>query len=398
MPIGTSLAIGLGALSMGGKVAKAAIGSRAAGKASKLQYNAANRAAELQAQYAREALDFQKQQYQTTQQNFAPWLGVGQGSLANLSNLMGIQAPQAGPATGGLAPTQGGQAGGSFNTIARGGTPGRGTTLPMMSPAGGGPERWEYDRSPGGPWDPRQAAADSMGSSPMVNQPQMAAPGPTGASTAMVPQGGQVDLNSLVNPNLGASGSLMQDFGREFEAPTEATMQQEPGFQFRLQEGLDALQNSAAARGGLLTGATAEALTRYGQDYASGEYGNVYDRASREYERAYNIFEQNQAKKFNRLSSMSGMGQVAAGQLGSLGQSAAGNVGNILMGSAGQIGNSLQNAAAARASGYTDSASQWGGALQSGTSGMIDLVLLSQLGKDKTEQDKYGLKEFLGKG
>jgi hypothetical protein len=189
----------------------------------------------------------------------------------------------------------------------------------------------------------------------------------------------------------------MQDFGREFEAPTEATMQQEPGFQFRLQEGLDALQNSAAARGGLLTGATAEALTRYGQDYASGEYGNVYDRASREYERAYNIFEQNQAKKFNRLSSMSGMGQVAAGQLSSAGQAAAGNVGGILMGSAGQIGNSLQNAAAARASGYTGSAAQWGGALRGGIGDISTLLLMSDFGRAKKAGSGQGLAEAISK-
>jgi hypothetical protein len=186
------------------------------------------------------------------------------------------------------------------------------------------------------------------------------------------------NLSSLVNPELGEFGSLMQPFGEEFAAPTEETMQLTPGYQFRLQEGTEALERSAAARGGLLTGATAEALTRYGQDYASGEYSNVYNRALTEYQQAYNIFQQNQANQFNRLASMSGMGQTAAGQISSAGQFAAGNVGNILLGSAAQQGQSIQQAAAARASGYVGSANAWTGALQGGVGNLSQLLMLQQ--------------------
>ncbi len=60
-------------------------------------------------------------------------------------------------------------------------------------------------------------------------------------------------------------------------SPTDI-MNQDPGFQFRMGEGLKALQHSAAARGTLLTGGTQKALERYGQDYASGEFGNVFNR------------------------------------------------------------------------------------------------------------------------
>ena len=52
----------------------------------------------------------------------------------------------------------------------------------------------------------------------------------------------------------------------------------DPSFQFRLQEGQKALERSAAAKGTLLTGGTAKALTRYAQDYASTEFGNIYNR------------------------------------------------------------------------------------------------------------------------
>lgn len=55
-------------------------------------------------------------------------------------------------------------------------------------------------------------------------------------------------------------------------------MAQDPGYQFRLDEGAKALQRSAAARGTLLTGGTQKALARYGQDYAAGEFGSIFNR------------------------------------------------------------------------------------------------------------------------
>src|SRR5262249_49173751 len=53
---------------------------------------------------------------------------------------------------------------------------------------------------------------------------------------------------------------------------------QDPGYQFRLNEGMKALQNSAAASGGLLSGPTLKALTNYSQGAASQEYANAFNR------------------------------------------------------------------------------------------------------------------------
>jgi len=69
-----------------------------------------------------------------------------------------------------------------------------------------------------------------------------------------------------------------------FEAPTADNFQKDPGYEFRLKEGQRALQNSAAARGTLLTGATAKAIGNYGQEAASQEYGNAYGRALQGYQ------------------------------------------------------------------------------------------------------------------
>jgi hypothetical protein len=64
---------------------------------------------------------------------------------------------------------------------------------------------------------------------------------------------------------------------------TAENFQADPGYGFRLSEGLKALERSAAARGGLLSGGTGKALTRFGQEMASQEFGNAYGRAFNEY-------------------------------------------------------------------------------------------------------------------
>lgn len=51
-----------------------------------------------------------------------------------------------------------------------------------------------------------------------------------------------------------------------------------PGYDFRLQQGMDAVQGSAAASGGLFSGRSMKALNDYGQGMASQEYGNYLNR------------------------------------------------------------------------------------------------------------------------
>src|SRR5688572_14429051 len=48
--------------------------------------------------------------------------------------------------------------------------------------------------------------------------------------------------------------------------------QKDPGYDFRMQEGMKALERGANARGGLMGGAAGKAMARYGQDYASNEW------------------------------------------------------------------------------------------------------------------------------
>lgn len=118
--------------------------------------------------------------------------------------------------------------------------------------------------------------------------------------------------------------------GMSYTPFTQATMQQDPGYQFRLSEGLKSLDRQAAANGGLISGNALKASQTYGQNMASQEYQNAFNRYQTEWQ-----------NKLNPLQSMAGLGQTTAAQLGNTGMTAMTNVGN-----------NLQGAANARASGY----------------------------------------------
>jgi hypothetical protein len=117
--------------------------------------------------------------------------------------------------------------------------------------------------------------------------------------------------------------------------------QQDPGYAFRMSEGMKGLERSAAARGGLLSGSTLKGIQRFGQDLGSQEYMN-----------AFNRYQTERNAQLNPLQSLAGVGQTTSAQLGAGGQTMAGNVGQA-MGASAQ----------ARASGYMGGANALTGAL-----------------------------------
>jgi hypothetical protein len=70
---------------------------------------------------------------------------------------------------------------------------------------------------------------------------------------------------------------------KDFVAPSAADALNDQGYQFRLQQGRDTLEHGAAQRGILNTGMTLKDILDYGQNAASQEYGNVYNRAANTY-------------------------------------------------------------------------------------------------------------------
>lgn len=136
-------------------------------------------------------------------------------------------------------------------------------------------------------------------------------------------QNRMLDLLGL-SANTGAAGygSLNKPFGME-------QFQADPGYAFRLSEGVKALERSRAQAGGLLSGGTGKALTRYGQDLASQEYGN-----------AFNRYQTERANQLNPLAALTAAGQGSANVLGT----AAGNYGK-------QAGEGITDIARAQAAG-----------------------------------------------
>lgn len=127
-------------------------------------------------------------------------------------------------------------------------------------------------------------------------------------------------------------GSLLDKFDMEdFEA--------DPGYKFRMQEGQKALERSAAARGGLLSGRAIKDTLRFGQGLGAQEYGAAFDR--------FNVQNTN---TFNRLASISGVGQTAANQTGAAAGQYGMNAANNIIGAgnaqaAGMVGgaNAINN-------------------------------------------------------
>lgn len=101
-----------------------------------------------------------------------------------------------------------------------------------------------------------------------------------------------------------------------------------PGYQFRMDEGIRALDRSAAARGRLGSGGYGRDLTTFAQGIASDEFNNYA----------------------NRLAGLAGMGQNAAAQTGTLGVQTGGNIANTLMAGAMGQARATQAANANRAS------------------------------------------------
>ena len=154
---------------------------------------------------------------------------------------------------------------------------------------------------------------------------------------------------------LTAQNRLMQYLGLS-GAPTDAgygkyagdfsmaDFQADPGYAFRLAEGNKALDRTAAARGGLLSGGAMKAAQRYGQEMGSQEYMN-----------AFNRYQTNRANQLQPLQSLMGAGQTGA---------------NVLTQAAGGLGANLaettMGAGNARASGYMGGANALSNAIGQG--------------------------------
>lgn len=132
---------------------------------------------------------------------------------------------------------------------------------------------------------------------------------------------------SALSDIAGMKPYLTHQFGAEdFQAGID------PSYNFRREQGNLATTNLLNRAGGAVGGNTLQGLTNYGQDLASTEYGN-----------AFNRYQTQRSNIYNTLASIAGIGQTAQGQTSNLAQNVAGNIGQAQIGGAsavagGQVG------------------------------------------------------------
>lgn len=156
--------------------------------------------------------------------------------------------------------------------------------------------------------------------------------------------GAQTSLNNMLGIGAPTNGDTYGSLTQPFNADTWAKWK-DPGYDFQLQQGQQALQNSQAAKDGALSGGALKDLIGFNQGMANTAYQNAFSR----------YMNQNDAT-FQRLSSVLGLGENAAAGLGNTGAQVTSNIGNTItsganaqaagtVGSANAISGGINNAA-----------------------------------------------------
>lgn len=160
-----------------------------------------------------------------------------------------------------------------------------------------------------------------------------------------------MDLGQLGNTNLTSRLT-------ELTSPItmdQATLERTPGYQFNLNQGLKAVQNSAAARGLGTSGAALKGAAGYATGLADSTYQNQF-----------NNMVTNQTNAYNRLLSLSQLGENAAAGVGNAGVTTGAN-----------IANNITGAANAQAANYMNTANAIGNAGNNLTGGLLTNKLLN---------------------
>lgn len=153
----------------------------------------------------------------------------------------------------------------------------------------------------------------------------------TGADIGALWKGWE-DNQRAISSDRSASG------GNELATPDYSEFYKSPDYTFRMNEGLNAVQGSAAAQGGLYSGNALRSINDYAQGTAASEYGNY----------------------FNRQMALAGMGQTATTQAGNAAITTGNNVGNLLVNQGNARASGITGQANAVSGGINDLASIYG--------------------------------------
>lgn len=288
--------MGASAVAVGGALISASASKSAAGKAA----SSAERAGEIQAQAALAGVEEQRRQFDVIQGTQKPFLQTGYASLDALSDMLGLPprgGTQYGPTDFGPA----GAAGGGQRTLdeitssLRSQFTTRGSRQEGLGP---------YSR-----WQTEAQIADEPSS---YGDYVKAGGRPFGGSTR---QGGRttVDEAGLAEEAqrvFAAQGGGGAGAGGAGAARTPYDWQTSPAYEFRLNEGLRALNRGAGRMGQRLSGNRLLGLQEYGQQSAAQEFG----------------------AQFARVGTLAGFGPAAANVTSQAGLATSGNISNLLAG------------------------------------------------------------------
>lgn len=147
-----------------------------------------------------------------------------------------------------------------------------------------------------------------------------------GSANALAEQAREFDVTQEnQKPYLEAGKIALGKLATENDTPLDlSTVQLEPGYQFGLQQGQQAIDRKTAAAGGRISGAALKAAAQYGTDYATTGYSTAYARAN-----------QARTDRLNRLAALAGVGQTATQSVGAAGANST-NARSALMVAAGE--------------------------------------------------------------
>jgi hypothetical protein len=370
----------------------AAVGvSAAAGLAgSAMSASASGKAANAQTAAADEANAITREQYEQNTANFQPYLNAGQAGLNALLQRLGL-----GSGAAGRQQTEQeirNELRGQYTTAGQAGSP-----PPLESLLTNGRDRsystaqWGFDPETNR-WGYQLGYQNTDDAGNTYNKWFYA--DPQGATSESVDEAA---LNAAVQERLSQQNAAKSDplFGsllatykpyesyKEYTPFSEAEFKVDPGYQFRLDQGNQSIQNMAAATGNLNSGRALKDALSFSSGLASQEYGNAYGRYNndyltgfnshiQDYNTGFNAFNTNQTNQYNKLAALAGMGQASASSLAGVSQNYTNQISNNLAQSAnaqaaGAVGQSnainqglgsvanagLNYAALTRQSGYT---------------------------------------------